>query len=58
MLFRSASVILLHQDVELLPVVNMDGSRKVSGVMTAIDVIVKAIEPMTERRGDDRRLAS
>jgi NADH dehydrogenase len=53
-----ASVVLLHQDVELLTVSSMDGSGRVVGVMSPLDVILKAIEPLTETRGDDRRLAS
>src|SRR5262249_2430076 len=52
-----ASVLLLRQDVELLPVASMDGSRRVVGVMSPLDVILRAIEPLTEARGDDRKLA-
>jgi CBS domain-containing protein len=51
-----ASVVLLRQDVELLAV--SDGNGKVVGVLSPLDVILKAIEPLTETRGDDRRLAS
>jgi len=53
-----ASVVLLRQDVDLLTVASMDGSGKVVGVLTPLDIILKAIEPLTETRGDDRRLAS
>ncbi len=53
-----ASVVLLREDVELLPVASMDGSGKIVGVMSPLDVILKAIEPLTKTRGDDRRLAS
>jgi NADH dehydrogenase len=53
-----ASVVLLRQDVDLLPVASTDGSGRVVGVMSPLDVILKAIEPVTETRGEDRRLAS
>jgi NADH dehydrogenase len=53
-----ASVVLLHEDVDLLAVASADGSGRVVGVMTPLDIILKAIEPLTEARGDDRRLAS
>jgi NADH dehydrogenase len=53
-----ASVVLLREDVDLLPVASMDGTGRVVGVMSPLDVILKAIEPLTEARGDDRRLAS
>jgi predicted transcriptional regulator len=53
-----ASVVLLREDVDLLPIASMDGSGRVVGVMSPFDVILKAIEPLTEARGDDRRLAS
>jgi hypothetical protein len=53
-----ASVVLLREDVDLLTVASMDGSGRVVGVMSPLDVILKAIEPLTETRGDDRRLAS
>jgi CBS domain-containing protein len=53
----NAAVVLLQQDVELLPVLSTDGSGRVVGVMSPLDVILKAIEPLTKTR-DDRRLAS
>jgi len=56
--FLEAAVTLLREDVELLPVASMDGSERVVGVISPFDVILKAIEPLTETRGDDRRLAS
>jgi NADH dehydrogenase len=49
-----ASVVLLREDVELLPVASKDGSGRVTGVMSPFDVIQKAIEPLP----GDRRLAS
>ena len=51
-----ASVVLLREDVDLLLVVNMDGSGRVVGVMSPLDVILKAIEPLSA--ADDRKLAS
>jgi NADH dehydrogenase len=48
-----ASVMLLRNDVELLPVTSADASGKVVGVMSPIDVILKAIEPPSS----DRRIA-
>jgi NADH dehydrogenase len=56
--FLDASIVLLREDVELLPVANMDGSGRVVGVLSPFDVILKAIEPLTETRPDGRRLAS
>jgi NADH dehydrogenase len=58
-----AAVMLLREDVELLPVTSMDGSGKVVGVMTPLDIILKAIEPLSEEPSlpeapDDRKLAS
>jgi NADH dehydrogenase len=58
-----ASVVLLREDVDLLPVASMDGSRRVVGVLSPFDVILKAIQPLStdsSLRGapDDRRLAS
>jgi NADH dehydrogenase len=50
-----ASVVLLREDVELLPVGSKDGSGRVVGVVSPFDVILKAIEPVSM---DDRRLAS
>jgi CBS domain-containing protein len=49
-----ASVALLREDVDLLPVTSRDGSGRVVGVMSPLDVVLKAIEPLS----DDRRLAS
>jgi NADH dehydrogenase len=43
-----ASVVLLREDAELLPVASMDGSGRVVGVMSPLDVILKAIEPSTD----------
>ncbi len=48
-----ASVVLLRADVDLLPVVSADGAKKVVGVISPFDVVLKVIEPL-----DDRRLAS
>ena len=58
-----ASVVLLREDVDLLPVASMDGSGKVVGVMSPLDVILKAIEPLStdtslRKAPDDRKLAS
>jgi NADH dehydrogenase len=58
-----ASVVLLRGDVDLLPVVSMDGSRKVVGVISPFEVVLKAIEPLStdstkEEAPDDRRRAS
>jgi hypothetical protein len=53
-----ASVVLLREDIDLLSVASMDGSGRVVGVMSPLDVILKAIEPLTETQGDERRLAS
>jgi len=58
-----ASVVLLRQDVELLPVASKDGSGRVAGVMSPFDVILKAIEPLStdtslRKAPDDRKLAS
>jgi hypothetical protein len=53
-----AAVVLLREDVDVLPVASMDGTGRLVGVMSPFDVILKAIEPLTEARGDDRRLAS
>jgi NADH dehydrogenase len=57
-----ASVVLLREDVDLLPVVSMDGG-KVVGVISPFEVVLKAIEPLStespkEEAPDDRRLAS
>ena len=57
-----ASVVLLRQDVELLPVTSKDGSGRVAGVMSPFDVILKAIEPLSmdsnlREAPDDRKLA-
>jgi NADH dehydrogenase len=51
-----ASVVLLREDVDLLPVASRDGSGKVVGVMSPLDVMLKAIEPLSA--ADDRKLAS
>jgi NADH dehydrogenase len=51
-----ASVVLLREDVDLLPVASMDGSGKIVGVMSPLDVMLKAIEPLST--ADDRKLAS
>ena len=51
-----ASVMLLREDVDLLPVASRDGSGKVVGVMSPLDVMLKAIEPLSA--ADDRKLAS
>jgi CBS domain-containing protein len=48
-----ASVALLREDVDLLPVTSRDGSGRVVGVMSPLDVILKAIEPIS----DERKLA-
>jgi predicted transcriptional regulator len=56
--FLEAAVTLLREDVELLPVASMDGSERVVGVISPFDVILKAIEPLTETRDDGKRLAS
>jgi NADH dehydrogenase len=58
-----AAVVLLREDLEVLPVTSMDGSGRAVGTMSPLDVILKAIEPLTadsSRREspDDRRLAS
>jgi CBS domain-containing protein len=58
-----ASVVLLRGDVDLLPVVSMDGSGKVVGVISPFEVVLKAIEPLSTdstkpEAPDDRRLAS
>jgi NADH dehydrogenase len=58
-----ASVVLLREDVDLLPVVSSDDGRKVVGVISPFDVVLKAIEPFTAdstkpEAPDDRRLAS
>jgi NADH dehydrogenase len=42
-----ASVVLLREDVELVPVATADGSGTVAGVMSPFDVILKAIEPLS-----------
>jgi NADH dehydrogenase len=42
------SVALLREDAELLPVASKDGSGSVVGVMSPLDVILKAIEPSTD----------
>jgi len=47
---------LLREDVDLLPVASRDGSGKVVGVMSPLDVMLKAIEPLSA--ADDRKLAS
>src|SRR5262249_1739682 len=56
-----ASVVLLRAEVDLLPVVSMDGG-KVVGVISPFEVVLKAIEPLstdsTKEAPDDRRLAS
>ena len=58
-----ASVMLLREDVDLLPVVSVDGGGKVLGVLTPFDVVLKTIEPVSidstkAEAPDDRRLAS
>jgi NADH dehydrogenase len=58
-----ASVALLREDVELLPVATADGGGKIVGVMSPFDVILKAIEPLSaisdlRETPGDRRLAS
>jgi NADH dehydrogenase len=53
-----ASVVLLRNDIEMLPVTSGDGSGRVVGVLSPLDIIQKAIEPLDETRSDDRRLAS
>ena len=53
-----ASVVLLREDIELLPVASTDGGGKVVGVMSPIDVILKVIEPLTDTRSEGRRLVS
>jgi NADH dehydrogenase len=56
------SVVLLREDVELLPVTSADGSGRVVGSITPLDVILKAIAPVSDsglrEKPDDRRLAS
>jgi CBS domain-containing protein len=57
-----ASVVLLREEVDLLPVTSMDGSGRVVGVMTPLDVILKVIEPLSSESSrreppDERRLA-
>jgi NADH dehydrogenase len=55
-----ASVVLLRGDVDLLPVVSMEGG-KVVGVISPFEIVLKAIEPLSttkEEAPDDRRLAS
>jgi NADH dehydrogenase len=58
-----ASVVLLREDIELLPVASIDGSGRVVGVLSPLDVILKAIEPLStdsslREAPDDRRRAS
>lgn len=43
-----ATVVLLREEVELLPVVSMDGSRRLVGVISPLDVILKALEPLSK----------
>ena len=57
-----ASVVLLREDMDLLPVTSMDGSGRVVGVMTPLDVILKVIEPLSSEPSrreppDERKLA-
>ena len=57
-----ASVVLLREDIDLLPVTSMDGSGRVVGVMTPLDVIQKVIEPLSSELNrpeppDERKLA-
>ncbi len=57
-----ASVVLLREDMDLLPVTSMDGSGRVVGVMTPLDVILKVIEPLSSELNrreppDERKLA-
>ena len=58
-----AAVVLLRADVDLLPVVSMDGGGKVLGVLSPFEIVLKAIEPLSTdstkaEAPDDRRLAS
>jgi len=58
-----ASVMLLRADVDLLPVVSIDDSGKVVGVISPFEVVLKAIEPLSTdwtkpEAPDDRKLAS
>jgi CBS domain-containing protein len=58
-----ASVVMLREDVELLPVATADGSGKIVGIMSPFDVILKAIEPLSaisdfRETPGDRKLAS
>jgi NADH dehydrogenase len=58
-----ASVMLLRADLDLLPVVSMDDSGKVVGVISPFEVVLKAIEPLSTdwtkpEAPDDRKLAS
>jgi len=41
------SVVLLREEIEILPVVSSDGSGRVVGVVSPLDVIIKAIEPLS-----------
>jgi signal-transduction protein with cAMP-binding, CBS, and nucleotidyltransferase domain len=58
-----ASVMLLREDIDLLPVATADGSGRIAGVMSPFDVILKAMEPgpaisdFRDKPGD-RKLAS
>jgi NADH dehydrogenase len=57
-----ASVVLLREDVDLLPVTSMDGGGRVVGVITPLDVILKVIEPLSSESSrreppDERKLA-
>jgi len=54
---------LLRADLDLLPVVSMDDSGKVVGVISPFEVVLKAIEPLSTdwtkpEAPDDRKLAS
>jgi CBS domain-containing protein len=41
-----ASVAFLREEIEMLPVVRSDGSRRIVGVVSPLDVILRAIEPL------------
>jgi len=58
-----AALVLLREDADVLPVASKDGSGKLVGVISPLDVILKAIEPPStdsslREAPDDRRLAS
>lgn len=43
----AASAVLLHEEVDLLPVASMDGSGRIVGVLSPFDVLTKAIAPLS-----------